>query len=94
VCVPDLAKAVQFYLAGDRKRFLAYFFTDHRQDRDRHRFMYDFEGLRDALCVVGFAEVTQREFQIGSTPDLDQLDNRSDETLYVEAVRPKIRTSS
>jgi SAM-dependent methyltransferase len=87
ICVPDLAKVVQFYLHGERPRFLAYFFTDQRQDRDRHRFMYDFDGLRDALSTAGFICVTQCGFQSGRTPDLSVLDNRSDETLYVEAMR-------
>jgi SAM-dependent methyltransferase len=88
LCVPDLRKAVQFYLGGDRKRFLAYFFTDEREERHRHRYMYDFEILRDAMCDAGFIDVIPHEFRAGRTPDLDLLDNRSDETLYVEAARP------
>ncbi len=88
VCVPDLKKAVQLYLGGEQERFLAYFFTDERKGLHRHRFMYDFETLSDALRGAGFADVIQCEFRAGRTPDLDQLDNRSDETLYVEAVRP------
>ena len=32
-------------------------------------------------------DVIKCEFQTGRTPDLLELDNRSDETLYVEAVR-------
>jgi SAM-dependent methyltransferase len=88
ICVPDLEKAVQFYLAGDRARFLAYFFTDEREDRHRHRFMYDFETLRDTLCGAGFVDIVKCQFRIGRTPDLDLLDNRSDETLFVEGVRP------
>ena len=88
VCVPDLDKAVEFYLRGERERFLAYFFTDERLGRHKHRFMYNFESLRDALCVAGFVDVTRCEFRTGRTPDLKLLDNRSDESLYVEAVRP------
>jgi ubiquinone/menaquinone biosynthesis C-methylase UbiE len=88
ICVPDLEKAVQFYLAGDKSRFLGYFFTDERTDLHRHRFMYDFESLRDALQEAGFVEVTKCQFRGGGTPDLDVLDNRSDETLFVEGVRP------
>jgi SAM-dependent methyltransferase len=88
VCVPDLEKAVQIYLGGNRERFLAYFFTADREDRHRHLFMYDFESLRDALHDAGFVDVSKCEFRAGRTPDLEQLDNRSDETLYVEGVRP------
>jgi predicted SAM-dependent methyltransferase len=87
VCVPDLEKVVRFYLRGERERFLGYFFTDERLYRHRHRSMYDFSAIRDALCSAGFVDVTRCEFRAGRTPDLDQLDNRGDETLYVEAVR-------
>ena len=89
VCVPDLEKAVQFYLSGDRTRFLSYFFTDGREVRHRHRSMYDFETLRKALGDAGFVDVLKCEFAAGQTPDLERLDNRSDETLYVEGVRPE-----
>jgi len=88
VCVPDLRAAVQFYLTGQRDRFLAYFFTDRRLSRHRHRYMYDFELLRHVLAQAGFVDVVQREFQMGRTPDLVELDNRADETLYVEAAHP------
>jgi predicted SAM-dependent methyltransferase len=87
-CVPDLEKAVQLYLHGERESFLNYFFTDERLGRHRHRYMYDFETLRAALSAAGFVEVTRCEYRSGRTPDLDFLDNRSDETLYVEAIRP------
>jgi predicted SAM-dependent methyltransferase len=88
VCVPDLEKAVTFYLAGERERFLGYFFDDRRNDRHRHRSMYDFDALRMALCAAGFVDVKRCDFRAGRTPDLHQLDNRSDESLYVEAIRP------
>jgi hypothetical protein len=51
--------------------------------------MYDFGGLRDALVAAGFIDIKQCEFREGRTPDLDRLDNRAEETLYVEAERPK-----
>ena len=87
ICVPDLDHAVQIYLSGDTSRFLAYFFTDDREDRHRHRFMYNFEMLHDALKDAGFVHVTKCAFRTGHTPDLDKLDNRRDETLYVEGER-------
>jgi len=88
VCVPDLSAAVQFYLNGQRDRFLAYFFTDRRLSRHRHRYMYDFELLKQIVTQAGFVDVVKCQFRIGRTPDLVDLDNRSDETLYVEAARP------
>lgn len=88
LCVPDLEKAVQFYLRGDRMRFLSYFFTAQAPRRSRHQFMYDFELLRDALASAHFVQIEHCKLTTGRTPDLELLDDRSDETLHVEAVRP------
>jgi hypothetical protein len=55
--------------------------------------MYDYELLHEALVSANFVEVVRCQFQIGRTPDLFELDNRSDETLYVEAVRPTTNAS-
>jgi hypothetical protein len=79
---------VQFYIRGDRMRYLSYFFASQAPRRSRHQFMYDFELLRDALVSTNFVQIVQCTLTTGRTPDLEQLDNRSDETLYVEAVRP------
>lgn len=88
LCVPDLEKAVQFYLSGERQRFLTYFFNDGRGYRSQHHSMYDYDLLRETLRSANFVDIVRCEFQSGRTPDLVELDNRSDETLYVEAVRP------
>jgi len=50
--------------------------------------MYDFELLKQIVTQAGFVDVVKCQFRIGRTPDLVDLDNRSDETLYVEAARP------
>ncbi len=88
ICVPDLSIAVRFYLEGDRSRFLNYFFTEDRGAHHRHRYMYDFELLSQALGAAGFAKVERCSYRSGRVPDLDVLDNRPDETLFVEAMRP------
>jgi hypothetical protein len=50
--------------------------------------MYDFELLHNALSSANFVDIIRCGFQTGRTPDLEALDNRSDETLFVEAARP------
>jgi len=53
----------------------------------QHRYMYDFDLLRDLLIDAGFTSVIRRDYRVGVVPDLEILDNRPEETLYVEATR-------
>ena len=87
VCVPDLAYAVSLYAAGDKKRMLSdYFFVEDKESYyARHKYMYDFELLSELLQSVGFSNIVRCDYRQGATPDLAVLDNRPDETLYVEA---------
>ncbi len=49
------------------------------------RAMYDFPLLKFILEGSGFGDVTACTYGTGSMPDVQQLDNRPHETLYVEA---------
>jgi hypothetical protein len=51
--------------------------------------MYDFELLAAELSAAGFGDVQRCAYRAGRTPDLDHLDNRPEETLYVEAAKPR-----
>lgn len=86
ICVPDLSHAVALLKSSEKDRALAYFFaTSSAGYLNRHQYMYDFELLRTALDDSGFTRILRRTFQEGEVPDLEILDNRPDETLYVEA---------
>ena len=88
ICVPDLASAVAHYEEGDRVRFLAHFFpADKRNELGRHRYMYDYWMLERLLTSGGFRNIRRLGSGEGMSPDIDVLDNRIDETLYVEAVK-------
>ncbi|MGQ0813462.1 MAG: class I SAM-dependent methyltransferase [Gemmatimonadota bacterium] len=88
VVVPDLAKAFALYQQGARELALQYFFTDGRPgSHDQHRYMYDFELMEKLLTSQGFADVRRYGYREGMVPDLDKLDNRPDESLYVEAIK-------
>ncbi|MEX2284736.1 MAG: methyltransferase domain-containing protein [Gemmatimonadota bacterium] len=88
LCVPDLEHAMRLYQNGNRRDALEYFFTNDRAPYFRqHRYMYDFELIAGLLRDAGFSSVTRYSYQHGRVPDLELLDNRSDETLYVEATR-------
>jgi predicted SAM-dependent methyltransferase len=87
--VPDLERAVGLYNAGAREEALSFFFTEGRPgSHDQHRYMYDFVLLRSLLSSIGFVDVTRHQYREGAVPDLERLDNRPDESLYVEAVKP------
>lgn len=89
VSVPDLEYAVSLYHAGRRHEMLSnYFFVeDDASHYARHKYMYDFVLLSEALSTAGFSNIRRCEFQKGATPDLQKLDNRPEESLFVEATR-------
>lgn len=88
ICVPDLKHAVDLYLAGQKEAALVYFFKDSKPGKFyRHKYMYDRELLEAALRKAGFHFVEVCAYRHGQVPDVDKLDNRPDETLYVEAVK-------
>jgi len=90
VCVPDLERFVNLYLKGERIRFLAAFFSDLRgvdEHYGRHRFMYDYYLLHEAMANTGFKKIVLCNYQQGAVPDLNVLDVQSDVTLYVEAIK-------
>jgi predicted SAM-dependent methyltransferase len=88
ICVPDLAHAVRMFNDGQTAGALQYFFYDAGPSTfTRHRYMYDFAILEAELRAAGFDQVSRTGFGRGRTPDLALLDNRPEETLFVEAVR-------
>lgn len=89
VVVPDLAYAVSLYQAGRKDEMLQQYFFVEDDDSHfaRHKYMYDFASLSAMLANAGFKEIEQQSFQTGKTPDLARLDNRPEDSLYVEAVR-------
>lgn len=89
VAVPDLEHAIALYRVGKKDQALGYFFASSRAgSSERHQYMYDFELLRDLLKASGFAEISRRAFREGVVNDIEILDNRPEETLFVEARKP------
>jgi predicted SAM-dependent methyltransferase len=88
IVVPDLEYALSLYASGRKKEMLGqYFFIDDDSHYARHKYMYDFALLSEALQGAGFRDVRRCAFRQGLTPDLDGLDNRAEESLFVEATR-------
>jgi len=89
IAVPDMEYALSLYAQGDKEKMLLnYFFVEDMESHyARHKYMYDYPMLEKALKDFGFLEVTRCQYRIGRVPDLDILDNRPDESLFVEAVK-------
>jgi predicted SAM-dependent methyltransferase len=90
VAVPDLAVAMSMY-GGTTEEMLDHFFfsgNDAAGSFARHKYMYDFDLLRERLAETGFTEIVRCACGEGRTPDIELLDNRPEETLFVEATKP------
>jgi len=86
ICVPDLVHALTLFESGRKERALEYFFATQRAGYlNRHQYMYDAELLDSALRASGFEPAVRRSFREGRVPDVKMLDNRPEETLYMEA---------
>jgi SAM-dependent methyltransferase len=84
--VPDLEYAVLLYQRGKKEEALRYFFPTSKSGYfSRHKYMYDFDTLRGHLEEAEFVNIVRRSCRQGKTPDIDVLDSRPEETLYVEA---------
>jgi len=88
VGVPNLELAIDLYRAGKARDMLDRFFYRPESGRlAQHRYMYDVGLLTEVLEEAGFSKVVRREYRSGVVPDLDKLDNRPEQTLFVEATK-------
>lgn len=90
ICVPDLEYAFLLYSKGEKEKSLSYFFKNSKADKSEyefgnHKYMYDYDLLRKLLLEAGFTRIKRCSYKQGETPDIELLDNRPDETLFVEA---------
>ena len=90
ISVPDLNFAVNQYLQGKKKEMLEnYFFVDHNDNHfSRHKYMYDFEILETILEKIGFVNIMKCDYKKGSLPNLNILDNRPEDSLFIEVMKP------
>jgi predicted SAM-dependent methyltransferase len=86
VAVPDLDIAIALHATGKTREMLDHYFYRPESGRlAEHRSMYNYALLAELLREAGFATVERREYRQGTTPDLVLLDNRPEESLFVEA---------
>jgi predicted SAM-dependent methyltransferase len=85
VAVPDLDLIVQQYDSENPDATVQRIFELGHNGKDRHWWMYNKRSLTDLLLSSGFATVSLMRYREGRCPDLEFLDNRPDQTLFIEA---------
>lgn len=87
VVVPDLDKIVADYNPDQPELFLKRIFECDVRSRNAHHWHYNANSLLRLLRDAGFHEAYQCAYRQGRCPDLESLDNRADESLFVEAIK-------
>ena len=86
ISIPDLEYVVKLYKIDKVKMLENYFFIDKAEGyHAQHKYMYDFEMLYEILYKIGFRNITRCEFKKGNVPDIELLDNRPEDSLFIEA---------
>ncbi|MCG2659083.1 MAG: methyltransferase domain-containing protein [Kiritimatiellae bacterium] len=89
ISVPDLAFALSLYPADTHRMLDKYFFIDDNGSYfARHKCMYDYTLMKATLEQAGFKAVSRCAYRQGRMPDVELLDNRPEDSLFVEATRP------
>ena len=89
ISIPDLDIAKKQLNDGNNYETLKKFFFTYENNNDfsRHKFMYNFVSLKKLLEDCGFAQVSKCEYKKGNLEEAKYLDNREDESLFVEAIK-------
>ena len=73
---------------GNPDAFLqACFESEQTQSKNRHHWNYNEASLKKLLSDHGFAEASRCAYRQGRCAGLERIDNRPENSLYVEAIR-------
>jgi SAM-dependent methyltransferase len=85
VAVPSLELAIAQYRAGSPDECLDTIFENrHHGVKNIHKWMYTRESLAKVFMQAGFVAVTQERYRKGRLPDVEKVDNRPENSIYVE----------
>ena len=89
VVVPDLDRIVAEYDRAQPESFLHRVFENpkHRRDKNAHHWHYNETSLVRLLRELGFGAARACSYRQGACPDLELLDNRPEESIYVEGIK-------
>jgi predicted SAM-dependent methyltransferase len=89
VVVPSLELAIRSYQPASPDDCLNLIFeNDHRLSKNIHKWMYTEESLAKIFLDAGFTAVTPQPYQSGRLPNIKTIDNRPENSIYVEGVKP------
>jgi SAM-dependent methyltransferase len=87
--VPDLDLYVRRYAKEDPDAMLAAILEHHgRGVKNRHQWMYTESTLVALLKEYGFVDVTPCAYKTGKCEELEIIDNRPENSIYVEGTKP------
>jgi predicted SAM-dependent methyltransferase len=88
VVVPDLDIYVRAYDERHPEALLQKIYENtQKRDKNRHHWMYTASSLKRLLTDAGFTTIERCSYRKGRCPDLDKLDSRPDESLFMEGVK-------
>ena len=89
IVLPDLDKLVAGYNPKNPESFLIGIFGAYKKtgSKNFHHWHYNFNLLKSILEDIGFSKICSYGFREGECPDIEILDNRPDESFYIEAIK-------
>ncbi len=89
VVLPDLEWALSLFDRDHPEECLQGIFQqDETNIKNRHQWMYTDASLRRTFEENGFDDVRICQFRQGRLPDLEKIDNRPENSIYVEGQKP------
>jgi predicted SAM-dependent methyltransferase len=83
--IPDLDLIIGDYDRAHPEPVLKRIFSTDERVKNEHHWLYNEHYLSRVLREVGFQKVYRCEYRQGRCPDLELLDNRPEESLFMEA---------
>lgn len=88
ISVPDLEYAIGLYPQNKKDMMEKYFFINDKSNSfSNHKYMYDFDSMSEILKRLGFKNITRGGFAKGDFPNVEHLDNRCQDSLFIEAIK-------
>jgi len=89
VAVPSLELAMRIYRPDAPDDCLNLIFeNNHGLSKNIHKWMYTEESLARVFREAGFTAVAPQRYRSGRLPNLEAVDNRPENSIYVEGEKP------
>jgi predicted SAM-dependent methyltransferase len=89
VVVPDLEKIIKIFDRQDPRQFVTAIFevSARRNVKNAHHCGFTGSLLEKLFREAGFTETAVLAYKVGRCPDVEELDNRPEESLFFEAIK-------